>query len=127
MTHGPPHKILDTTFDKIPAGCAHLLTAVERAKPLLHCFGHIHEGNGCLVRNWTTSESSRKSVDREEAAKDRGGFLDFSADSEDHVKSGEETIFINAAIMDIRYEPRNIPWVVDLDLPSVDMKAKAAS
>lgn len=30
---------------------------------------------------------------------------------------GEETLFVNAAIMTRRYKPEHAPWVVDLDLP----------
>lgn len=30
---------------------------------------------------------------------------------------GEETLFVNAAIMDVNYKPVNAPWMVDLDLP----------
>ena len=29
----------------------------------------------------------------------------------------EETMFVNAAIMNLSYEPRNAPWIVDIDLP----------
>ena len=29
---------------------------------------------------------------------------------------GEETVFVNAAVMDVSYRPVNRPWVVDLDL-----------
>ena len=43
ITHGPPHGILDLTFDKIKAGCEELLLAVQRIKPKVHVFGHIHE------------------------------------------------------------------------------------
>lgn len=43
ITHGPPHGILDMTFEKIMAGCEELLLAVQRIKPKIHIFGHIHE------------------------------------------------------------------------------------
>lgn len=46
MTHGPPRGIRDGTGmgqgDAAGAGCAGLLAAVERARPRVHCFGHIH-------------------------------------------------------------------------------------
>lgn len=45
MTHDPPKGILDHCPGG-SAGCEHLLRAVRRAKPLMHCFGHIHEGYG---------------------------------------------------------------------------------
>jgi len=46
MTHGPPKYVLDSTCDGRSAGCEHLRRAVERVKPKLHCFGHIHKGYG---------------------------------------------------------------------------------
>jgi Icc-related predicted phosphoesterase len=53
ITHGPPHKILDYTRDGVYAGCEELLLAIERVKPKIHAFGHIHEGRGELIRNGT--------------------------------------------------------------------------
>ena len=46
VTHGPPMEILDRTFAGIHAGCADLRAAVERVRPALHLFGHIHEAFG---------------------------------------------------------------------------------
>ncbi len=46
VTHGPPFGILDKTVDGENAGCPHLLKAVQRRKPKIHLFGHIHEGYG---------------------------------------------------------------------------------
>jgi hypothetical protein len=46
VTHGPPWGILDRTFSGALVGCEELLMAVERARPRLHVFGHIHEGAG---------------------------------------------------------------------------------
>lgn len=55
ITHGPPHGILDGverlngTSDK--TGCPSLLTHLDRIRPAVHLFGHIHEGYGRVVRN----------------------------------------------------------------------------
>ncbi len=51
VTHSPPYGILDTVSrwpDPIPENCGskHLLSHVNRIKPRLHVFGHIHEGCG---------------------------------------------------------------------------------
>lgn len=48
ITHSPPHKILDKTCEDIYAGCEELALAVERVKPRVHVFGHIHESKGQL-------------------------------------------------------------------------------
>lgn len=53
MTHGPPMGIRDGTGTRQgSAGCAGLLAAVERARPRLHCFGHIHGAWGAEVVTW---------------------------------------------------------------------------
>lgn len=53
VTHGPPLGILDATDNTVNKaerlGCADLRDAVERVKPRLHVFGHIHGGHGQLV------------------------------------------------------------------------------
>lgn len=53
VTHGPPLGILDATDNIINKaerlGCADLRDAVERVKPKLHVFGHIHGGHGQLI------------------------------------------------------------------------------
>ena len=47
VTHGPPYGILDRmTQSTQPAGCRELLKIVERVKPRLHVFGHIHGAHG---------------------------------------------------------------------------------
>lgn len=52
VTHGPPYGVLDhvelsSRGDVFKhAGCHELLKAVDRVKPGLHCFGHIHENGG---------------------------------------------------------------------------------
>ena len=53
ITHGPPMGIRDGTGTRQgSAGCAGLLAAVERARPRLHCFGHIHGAWGAEVVTW---------------------------------------------------------------------------
>ncbi|KAK8139323.1 hypothetical protein PG984_002703 [Apiospora sp. TS-2023a] len=52
ITHGPPLGIMDYTDSNQRAGCLQLFGAVARAKPLLHCFGHIHEGWGGKLVAW---------------------------------------------------------------------------
>ncbi|KAK3052090.1 hypothetical protein LTR09_006682 [Extremus antarcticus] len=54
ITHGPPYKILDEVDrGNVPVGCPHLLKAIMRARPLVHCFGHIHEGWGGVKVTWS--------------------------------------------------------------------------
>lgn len=52
ITHGPPKGFLDRTVKGEYVGCDHLRKAVGRCRPLVHCFGHIHEGWGAMLKNW---------------------------------------------------------------------------
>ena len=55
ITHGPPENILDKVVrGGANVGCPHLLEAVERIKPAIHVFGHIHEAYGVMKVNGTT-------------------------------------------------------------------------
>lgn len=54
VTHGPPAEILDRTASDEDVGCADLARALERIRPRLHVFGHIHEGYGRVERDGTT-------------------------------------------------------------------------
>lgn len=52
ISHGPPKGIMDYTDSKQRAGCPDLFGAIARARPRLHCFGHIHEGWGAKLVTW---------------------------------------------------------------------------
>lgn len=53
ITHGPPAGRLDAVHGGENVGCADLLSAVARARPRIHAFGHIHEGAGRSEENGT--------------------------------------------------------------------------
>lgn len=47
ITHCPPRQILDWNYLGEYVGCKHLRrNVIERVKPKLHVFGHIHEARG---------------------------------------------------------------------------------
>lgn len=46
ITHGPPMGVLDPTFRAERVGCKDLRQVVERVRPKLHVFGHVHLGHG---------------------------------------------------------------------------------
>lgn len=46
LTHGPPHGVLDETYDGRRVGCEELSLRLEQVQPRLHVFGHIHEAHG---------------------------------------------------------------------------------
>lgn len=61
ITHGPPRGILDRISPKFErynenpnVGCDDLLEAIQRVKPKVSVFGHIHEGYGKIEKDGTT-------------------------------------------------------------------------
>lgn len=152
MTHGPPYGVLDEPhYGGRHAGCAYLFDAVHKARPKIHCFGHIHEAWGMLHVQWkegssdeptdieTVADEERsfrfdlqsltpnRRVDDEETqqkkskklvdlSKKRGIHVNIGADGEKPLVVGEQTLFINAAIMSLRYRPTQMPFVIDMDL-----------
>lgn len=54
ITHGPPHNVRDMVDGGARVGCEALLECVERTRPRLHVFGHIHEDAGCCFGQHTT-------------------------------------------------------------------------
>lgn len=142
VTHGPPYKRLDKTSRGPYAGCPHLLRAVMRARPLIHCFGHIHEGSGAEIVSWkeaagrvtemdmtmgqwcdggweegVNGEIMAVETDIEKARKQRCVSVDVSGGSEKELGRGRQTLLVNAAIVDVHYKPVNAPFLVDVDLP----------
>lgn len=65
VTHGPPKGYGDREFVPGRGGCEDLLAALDRVRPRLHLYGHIHHAGGCWARagsvlaNVTTWESER--------------------------------------------------------------------
>jgi Icc-related predicted phosphoesterase len=88
VTHDPPFGIgdrLESNGENI--GCNAIRQYVENHCPILHIFGHIHEGHGVY------------------SAKYREGMLD---------NPNAKTTFINAAIRDSRYARTQCPWLIHI-------------
>lgn len=95
VTHGPPFGTLDVNSDGAHVGCEMLKLAVERVKPKLHVFGHIHECGGHKLYNNQCEVTS-----------------DFMQDVYGNISANVisyGTVSVNAAIMDRDYEPTNRP------------------
>lgn len=54
ICHSPPKGILDANREGESCGSSALLEAIERVRPKLVVFGHIHEGYGVLTRDGIT-------------------------------------------------------------------------
>ena len=122
MTHGPPKGIRDWCGGG-SVGCENLLRAIRRVKPMLHCFGHIHEGHGAEIIAW----KKVKSTSRPQSWKNEAVHHAFEDEDETTKNTypepfvwkgvqGEKTLAINASIMTGGYEPLNPPWLVELEL-----------
>ena len=48
ITHDPPYDILDMSYFGSNAGMPELREVVEKIKPAMHVFGHIHESAGVV-------------------------------------------------------------------------------
>ncbi|KAF2811913.1 uncharacterized protein BDZ99DRAFT_361846, partial [Mytilinidion resinicola] len=140
MTHGPPKYILDSTTDgRTSAGCEHLRRAICRARPRLHCFGHIHSGYGAQRVAWKDSVSSTEleelGIDDQSSQDDdmiliprpepeglmknsdrRRGYVKLSHSTREALVHGKQTLMVNAAIIDSESQTHNAPWLVELDL-----------
>ncbi|KAJ5758060.1 uncharacterized protein N7511_006754 [Penicillium nucicola] len=124
LTHGPPKGVLDAVPPDLNVGCPHLMKAAWRARPRLHVFGHIHEGWGAQRGVWSEDGGETGGVNLEHVPTDpedmlefRGAFCDVSDGAKRPLRVGEETLFVNASVVTVNYEPQNAPWVVDLELP----------
>ncbi|ATY63144.1 Metallophosphoesterase [Cordyceps militaris] len=147
VTHGPPRGILDRTNNRERAGCPDLFAAVARARPQVHCFGHIHEGWGAKMVAWrgTLSETPSFLTDidnaasslieqlstvhetrfdtPEEAGLKRKKLKEYTAQKCCSVPTvsehiaGKKTLFVNASIKGESDEDLQLPWLVDVMLP----------
>lgn len=134
MSHGPPRGILDLAGHGPPnmrqhSGCDVLLRAVAAARPQLHCFGHIHEAWGACLGTWDAAAADADAAPACRALEPRGlaaaaspaesgcAHVDLAA-GETRLERGRETLFVNAANMNIHYRPSQPPWLVDLHLPA---------
>lgn len=117
MTHGAPHSILDQ-LDGQNHGCPYLLHAVSRVRPLMHCFGHIHEGHGANRVTWKPDGSVR---DPETATPlETEQVNEYPYANEWAIERGRQTLMVNAAVMMNTAKgmrPDQKPFVVVLDLP----------
>ncbi len=119
MTYGPPKGILDKTREKRSAGCKALLWALSRARPKLHCFGHIHEAMGASVIMWRNEEEGGVRQVGSWAIDDRVPCSNpYPQPLFKQIPVGKGTLVINASIQDggAQYAWNNDPWIVQLEL-----------
>ena len=147
MTHGPPKYVLDRPEDDSSAGCEHLRRAICRTKPLMHCFGHIHNSYGARRVAWRSSTSEDELEELEITVKGtedddvlllprpeadgimknssrRRGYARIGEQATKELIKGKQTLMLNAAIAGGEGRPGNAPWLVELSLPIVATNAE---
>ncbi|KAI1364489.1 ser/Thr protein phosphatase family protein [Xylaria arbuscula] len=146
MTHGPPLGLLDRGGPGGRLGCPDLFAAVARARPRMHCFGHVHGGWGAKRVAWRRMVSEMpshftdiehgaceviatiRSLERKEEGTGTGmlleecrrrGYWREACRYEDGDEDrGDCTLFVNAALEGVSEDfPRHPIWIVDLELP----------
>lgn len=120
MTHGPPKGILDGC-PQGHVGCENVLQALCRIKPMMHCFDHIHEGNGVEVIDWKKLAVDEPLHPKKEAVH---GYIEEDPTENPYPQPfvweegrGNRTLAVNAAIMTGNNKPEQAPWLISLDLP----------
>ncbi|KAG9843632.1 metallophosphoesterase domain-containing protein, partial [Aureobasidium melanogenum] len=145
VTHSPPKGVLDfNTNTRRRAGCEMLFSAIVKARPLMHCFGHIHEAWGAKKVTWRQEEPSyithmtavdgQRSEVMQSLAKLKGERAEAKEDeyitqklkemeargycyAAPELRKGEQTLFVNASIEGPESEAQQLPWLVELDFP----------
>ncbi|KAL5421445.1 hypothetical protein PMIN04_005604 [Paraphaeosphaeria minitans] len=135
MTHGPLKYVLDKPGDGTSAGREHLRRAIARTRPRLHCFGHVHKGYGAQRVRYDDRKTIKKEGDDrmvllpqewvgKNQAKRKGHANLPPGSAEKFRNNAQETLMVNAVIMDDDDQPENAPWLVELDLPSQEFDSK---
>jgi hypothetical protein len=145
MTHSPPRGLFDLTESKTRAGSPGLFAGIAKAKPKVHCFGHIHEAWGAKLVQWRPELSEVPShftdIDngRSELIESRATLNDGKFDDQDTLQAKaakraklaaqgyckfdtpildkEQTLFINAAIEGVEEGTQHLPWLLEIQLP----------
>ncbi|KAG0642496.1 Metallo-dependent phosphatase-like protein [Tuber brumale] len=131
ITHGPPQGLHDSVYSgRQNVGCPHLRRAIERIRPRLHVFGHIHEGHGVTRVTWKEGgggEEKRMTVpvlgakDMVALAKSSGACpaLEVDVSKSGEVLAENETLVVNASIMAETMMAIHAGVLVDMEFPVV--------
>jgi Icc-related predicted phosphoesterase len=157
ITHCPPKGVLDMTESRQRGGSTGLFAAVARARPQLHCFGHLHSNWGAKKIAWrdetpsdepshftdidnddstvieTLSTLQAKKFDSPEDVEEKKA-RQAKYDAQGYcdalnmgLKDGMQTLFVNAAIEGEAEDDKHLPWVVEVELPRAQEESRPES
>lgn len=140
ITHGPPETLHDAiALEGGRVGCPWLRKALERVRPRLHVFGHVHEGFGATRVEWdktgdgsTSAEKQRRKleplgwVEGEELAKETGRCAAWQIDmshtaDEPLLGKGKETLVVNASLLTKTMKVAHGGVLLDMELPATNV------
>lgn len=93
---------------------------------MLHCFGHIHSAWGARRAVWNvkTEKDGRGNTDDDiellpeefigKISSKRRGYASLRPAAYEHLRPGEQMLFVNAAVGNVDGEMGNVPWIVTL-------------
>ncbi|CUS11160.1 unnamed protein product [Tuber aestivum] len=129
ITHGPPQGFHDEVFPSGEnVGCPHLRRAIERIRPRLHVFGHIHERHGVTRVTWKEAgggEEKRETVavlgagDMAALARSSGACpaLEVDVSKSGQALTENETLVVNASVLGVTREAIHAGVLVDMEFP----------
>ncbi|KAK4507899.1 hypothetical protein PRZ48_001634 [Zasmidium cellare] len=123
VTHTPPKGCLDASKHWEEGGCPALKAALSRIRPLVHVFGHCHEGRGAqVVQHITHSDNPTPSItwDDPGAQSNKQSLLNLTGKGIG-LRSREQSAMVNASISATSFhrgaKAFNKPIVVDVEIP----------
>jgi 3',5'-cyclic AMP phosphodiesterase CpdA len=127
ITHTPSNIALDQSSHWTEGGCPALSRRLAHVRPLLHVFGHCHEGRGAAIARWDADgDAQRDSVawqDPGEGNKKQSLFDLTAGRGGRPLEGGRKTAMVNTSIMAKSWgrggKAFNKPIVVDLELPVI--------
>lgn len=128
VSHAPPRGFLDSSRHWEEGGCPALTPVLSRSKPLLHVFGHCHEGRGAIIVEHTDNGSPTTSMTWDDPGLNgkKQSLLNLTS-KRFGLHSGKQTALVNASIMAMSYNQGskafNKPIVVEIEIPLRDVTA----
>jgi hypothetical protein len=88
----------------------------EKESPIISELERKSGGEFALLKSLKSALANSTRTSTEVKIEDGCCVADITPDGDHHVERGSQTLFVNAAVMTVRYKPVQQPWLVDIDL-----------